>query len=64
MQTTLQRKKCQFEVQQAKELTRNKATNPRRFWEDIKWKPNNESDKITLKMMLRDYKILNLEEKE
>jgi len=64
MRTTLRRKTHHSEVQQTKELRRNKATNPEEFWEDIKWKPNNEAYGITLEMMLEHYKRLYLEEKE
>ena len=64
MRTTLRRKKRQFELQRAKDLARKKAENPGGFWEDIKRKPYNEVEDITLETMLEHCRSLYSKEGE
>ena len=58
MKTILRRKKCQFELQRTKELTKKKAKNLGGFWEDIKKKPYNEVEALSLEKMLEHCRSL------
>ena len=64
MRTTLRKKKRQFEMQRAKDLARKKVENPGGFWEDIKRKPYNEMEDITLETMLEHCRSLYSKEGE
>ena len=58
MKTILRRKKCQFELERTKDLARKKAKNPGGFWEDIKKKPYNDVESLSLETMLEHYQSL------
>ena len=64
MKTILRRKKRQFELQRTKDLARKKAKNLGVFWEDIKKKPYNDVESLSLETMLEHCQSLYSKEEE